>query len=465
MGSNYPPLSLKQYKEKLQAVNSKLLPLPKQTYINSYTPLKHKCKDCGHTDNFRPDFIYTPGKSSSKNDRNCPQCREKSGGKRNFTLDKYNNSLPKRYIALDYINAYTDVYHTCSLGHTFSQKPSIMLQSPQCPFCPTKLQWKKYKALKPLYKEKGILIHSISRTLKSRNATIKCACQRCGNEWSKPLSQILKPCSACKPVITSKVIKRKINNSASLEVREQQMRSIIKEKFLGKINLIQHTNKGTVCNCNDCGHEWETNYILQTKHGCPNCASKHRGTVPKYTHEQYSELLIINNNIKPAETFRSLYKRINHTCLVCNTTFEALPKKVMAKGCPDCSNTYKIKGASPISQVWLRILERELKLPIQRAETSIEKDIFIKRKNYRVDGYCESLNLVFEFLGSIWHGDPYVGKNAVHPHAKGSKTKLFNDNFKRFTQLTKEGYNVCWVWESQFSKGSLISGILYGAKR
>jgi predicted nucleic acid-binding Zn-ribbon protein len=449
------------YVTSLTKVKSRLF--PSQQYVNSYTPIKHECKYCGHIVIIRPDYIYSPSATakSHKNKRNCSQCRENEGGNRHFDVEKYNKVLEEYDLcAAAYINAYTEVTHTCSKGHSFERKPSVALQSKSCPCCPTKTQRKKFKALKSLYLKSGIKIHSLKRLTNKAAATITCTCLKCGNEWKKPLKQLIQPCTACKK--ETKPPKKKVSNTASLDVREKQMREIIKEKFLGKIELLKYTNKGSRCYCNTCGHKWTTNYILYTKNGCPICSRK--GCYLKYTNEQYTEILILNHMLKNIVPFKGMDKPIEHKCLKCSTSFKRRPRKVLEVGCSSCG-IKRSTSQSKISQIWLRVLETEIKSTIQRGETSKEKSIKIGDTQIVVDGYSKKLNMVFEFLGSSWHGDPNVKNNTTHPISKRTKKELFNDNFARFTQLTLNGYNVCWVWESQFLKGQVLSGVMYAAER
>ena len=62
---------------------------------------------------------------------------------------------------------------------------------------------------------------------------------------------------------------------------------------------------------------------------------------------------------------------------------------------------------------WL-ILERNIK--IQSAFHGGEKKI----GNYKVDGFCQELNTVFEFYGDYWHchADQFPDKNTIHPTIK-----------------------------------------------
>jgi predicted nucleic acid-binding Zn-ribbon protein len=344
-----------------------------------------------------------------------------------------------------------------------------MWSTPNCPRCPTKAQWLKYKAVKLLYKDSGIKIHDIHRKEGKLNSTIYCTCLKCGHTWEKPLSQIIQPCKECKvPTIDLKKKRNKISNTASLDVREQQMIEIVKEKFLDKIKVLNHTSKGTSCKCTDCGYEWTTNYLLQTKHGCPECAATFRGTI-KYTNSQYNEVIILLHNVKSLERYVNLTTVIQHSCLVCKHKFKLEPNKVLKQGCANCSpKKSKLGPHSDISQIWLRILEKELKLRIQRSETSKEYRIPIGKNTAIVDGYSKDLNMIFEFLGSYWHGDPNVKikTKAIPPRNKRNTPRvLFSSTMKRLTKLTMEGYNVCYVWESQFVKGQMLSGVLYAAER
>lgn len=85
----------------------------------------------------------------------------------------------------------------------------------------------------------------------------------------------------------------------------------------------------------------------------------------------------------------------------------------------------------------------------------------IKIQNYKIrgwnlkkcDGYEESTNTVYEFLGDYWHGNPEVfDHNKLHPVVKKTYGELYKKTFINFDKLISLGYNVKYIWENDWEK-------------
>ena len=59
---------------------------------------------------------------------------------------------------------------------------------------------------------------------------------------------------------------------------------------------------------------------------------------------------------------------------------------------------------------------------IQHALNGGEKKLTIDNKTYKVDGFCEKTNTVYEFYGCFWHGCPKCYK----PNIVNSKNQKDN---------------------------------------
>jgi hypothetical protein len=65
-------------------------------------------------------------------------------------------------------------------------------------------------------------------------------------------------------------------------------------------------------------------------------------------------------------------------------------------------------GYSAVAIRWLSKHESTHGVSIQHAESSRHGEFKVPGTGYKVDGYCQATNTVYEFLGSLWHGDPGV---------------------------------------------------------
>lgn len=73
---------------------------------------------------------------------------------------------------------------------------------------------------------------------------------------------------------------------------------------------------------------------------------------------------------------------------------------------------------------------------------------------YRVDGFIPETNTIYEFLGDYWHGNPKLfAKNEFNKHNEISMGELYRKTFERFDNLKNMGYNINYIWESDFNKG------------
>ena len=82
-----------------------------------------------------------------------------------------------------------------------------------------------------------------------------------------------------------------------------------------------------------------------------------------------------------------------------------------------------------------------------------EKTIKLDRgKKYRVDGFIAP-NTIIEFLGDYWHG--YSNDNALNEKTQLTAAELHSKTFERFADLTNSGYEIQYIWESEYSKTGL----------
>ena len=76
----------------------------------------------------------------------------------------------------------------------------------------------------------------------------------------------------------------------------------------------------------------------------------------------------------------------------------------------------------------------------------------IQGTNYRVDGYCETTNTVYEFLGCLFHGCSICWPQQTVPLQKTGETPqlLLNKTRSRLRDLKALGYNLVTIWEHEF---------------
>ena len=122
-------------------------------------------------------------------------------------------------------------------------------------------------------------------------------------------------------------------------------------------------------------------------------------------------------------------------------------------GCTKCSNN----GHSKASNEWIEHLmktnistkDKNANIYIQYAGNEGE----LRIDNYRVDGYCKETNIVYEFHGDFWHGNPLIydhdDVNSVNGKTFG---KLYEDTCQKEYDIQSRGYKLVVMWESDWNK-------------
>ena len=86
-----------------------------------------------------------------------------------------------------------------------------------------------------------------------------------------------------------------------------------------------------------------------------------------------------------------------------------LPKKTIAV-VPEYT---KADNFSKMSIIWLDYMASKNKVYIQHALNGGEKELNINNKTYKIDGFCDKDNTVYEYYGCFWHGCPTCYRSNV----------------------------------------------------
>ena len=134
---------------------------------------------------------------------------------------------------------------------------------------------------------------------------------------------------------------------------------------------------------------------------------------------------------------------------VCMTIYRSnyMPQKTIAI-VPEYAKT---DNFSKMSIIWLNYMSNGAN--IQHALNGGEKKLTIDNKTYKVDGFCEKTNTVYEFYGCFWHGCP----NCYKPNIINSKNQrdmgTLNDlTIEKRETIKSAGYNHVSTYECQLNK-------------
>lgn len=186
--------------------------------------------------------------------------------------------------------------------------------------------------------------------------------------------------------------------------------------------------------CKEHGEFEQTPNSHLTNHGCPSCGNTKKMNIDEFIDKsikihgnKYDYSLVIYKNIH------------KHIILVCKEhgEFEQTPNSHLSgSGCPICSIKY-----NKSENEWLDIMDIS------------NKNRQIKIGNYTVDGYDPESNIIYEFYGDYWHGNPNIyNPNHINRNNKKSFGLLYTETIYRENTLRNMGYNVISIWENDFIK-------------
>lgn len=173
--------------------------------------------------------------------------------------------------------------------------------------------------------------------------------------------------------------------------------------------------------------------------GCSLCNARQRLTTFEFIEKarkihgnryDYSNVIYFNTSTK-----------VKIQCLKHWIFYQSPNEHLNGKGCSKCS-----KKISKLETKWLNeqlILEKHRQYKIT-----------IDKKWFQVDGYDPLTNTIYEFLGDYWHGNPDKYKpNGLNEIANKTFGELYQETVNRIKLFENNGYNVEYIWETDYKKG------------
>jgi hypothetical protein len=133
-------------------------------------------------------------------------------------------------------------------------------------------------------------------------------------------------------------------------------------------------------------------------------------------------------------------EKIKINCKVHGLFIQRADDHLAGSGCPKCSyEHYMSKGE-------IEFMDK-LGIPLAHRQFPIDS------LRYIVDGFDVSTNTVYEFLGDYWHGNPKKFKSShIITHTGKTCGQAYKYTFKRFYDIKKLGYDIKYIWESDWNK-------------
>ena len=133
----------------------------------------------------------------------------------------------------------------------------------------------------------------------------------------------------------------------------------------------------------------------------------------------------------------------------CMTIYRSnyIPKKTIAI-IPEYAKT---DNFSKTSIMWLNYMSNGVN--IKHALNGGEKKLTIDDKTYKVDGFCEETNTVYEFYGCFWHGCPKCYRpNIINAKSQKDMGTLNDQTIEKRYTIKNAGYNHVSTYECQLTK-------------
>lgn len=175
-------------------------------------------------------------------------------------------------------------------------------------------------------------------------------------------------------------------------------------------------------------------------HGCPMCAIKLRK-------KRFSSS--INEFVRKSKKIHGNYYDYGNVVykqshikiiIICpkHGKFEQTPASHLnGNGCPRCSHVISNPEVEFLN--FLNVPQRNYRIPEWKLKA--------------VDGFDPKTNTIYEFLGDYWHGNPMkYDPKQIHPRRKISFRQMFDETFTMLNKLKQLGYNVCYIWETDWKK-------------
>ncbi len=226
-----------------------------------------------------------------------------------------------------------------------------------------------------------------------------------------------------------------------------------KEEFMKKANMI-HKNKydyskliyinaltkGTII----CPIHGEFQQILSghlNSGGCKKCGTILTNNSNLLSTEEFIEKSIKIHGNKydySMSKYINSHEKIYIICKKHKEFRQTANSHLNGNGCPTCIHI--------ISKSEIEFLDY-VKIP--QTEENRQKYI----KPYKVDGYDPITNTVYEYLGNYYHGNPdFFDQSKYNQKCHKTFGELYKNTFIKFDNLKSLGYNVKYIWESDWEK-------------
>lgn len=323
----------------------------------------------------------------------------------------------------------------------FEQTPDVHLRQFGCTTCSirgstTKLTSEIFiERSKQRYGEDAFDYKSIE--YKNNKTHVKLKCNKCYYEFSTRPDIHLNRCKIGCLKCTGKL---QSNTSDFIK------RSKLIHKDLYDYSNAKYENNSSLINikCNRCNETFKQRAIDHISgHGCAYCGNAVVLTTKEFINRSkkifkdkfdYSKTIYINS-----KTIVTLICKKHNFEFIINPMSHIYRKQ----DCIHCTH----HGISKKQIEWLKYLMNKNNIYIQHALNDGE----LKIGKYKADGYCETNNTVYEFLGCVWHHcKKCFGHEPINKLNKKTMKEIHDYDKERENYIKSQGYNLVTIWEHEW---------------
>ena len=311
----------------------------------------------------------------------------------------------------------------------------------RCPACFGKPKWTTSKFIEEATKIHGNDYDYSNSVYTGALTPLQIGCNNCGYVFhSSPLNHIhaKSGCGKCWYLSTRD----------SWESILKRFKSLHGDRYCyDKFEYVNSSLKSTI-KCNNCNTEFQQTSHAHTSSrkinhgGCPNeCYGKKRVTQEEFVHRSLETHELDKYSYHETAYVHSL-EPVKIWCNTCNMFFEQQAYAHMTGS--NCRRCIIAKTKSNSELAWLDGLG------------IVQRQVHIPGTKFHADGFHN--NTIYEFYGDYWHGNPRIYSSDYYNHrSKDTMGNLYTRTLTRHNKLLSIGYDVRFVWESDYDKGLLFS--------
>ncbi len=338
-------------------------------WVHNSEKLEWKCKE-GHRWQAKYGYLKT----------NNRWCRECNGKVKTYTIEdlqKFAASKGGKCLSEVYVRGRDKLIWECSQGHIWEARSEHILHNRSwCPTCSRKKKHSLVLANEIAQSKNG---QCLSTSYKNSNAPLLWRCEK-GHEWESSLSYIKNGnrwCPKCAGI-----------NHYTIE----DMRAWAKQKG-GLCLSREYVNSSTPLQwqCKE-GHKWRVapNNILLQKSWCRRCAGLERKTL-----KDMQQIAAKRGGACLSTEYKNVGTKLTWQCAD-GHIWEAKPNTITSQNswCPQCRGNYTEEKCRFIIEQLTQYSFPPKFFAFSKLKTSNSNTSFL-----HLDGYCEELNLAFEYNG------------------------------------------------------------------